>query len=607
MDRESLARRDRTLPWLLGWLTLLAVGCVLAALTSNVLPLVLAALAACVSAYAGALGWRLSTAVVLAGSLVGQVLLGYVSASVGWDIGADNLIAWTVVGAGHAVIAARTRPDLSRRQLFDLGAVLLTPAVIGFYFLWTALTSPHPWLTWAMVGDSANNMILNRQFVRQGGLILEQGNPAPLATVVHGSWGAVGLDGLNASDTVRQLVLSAGQLGLLLFMAVSVLASLLALASARPGGQRVLVAAVAGLIPWLWFGAGYTFAYGFQNVAPALLLLLVAWMCWCAQVHHPVAAVTGLVLSTWACGTAWGPVAAVPALWLLVAALRQRKGLRASGRLVLVPVLTFAAAVAYAVFITLPDLQSAGGLPSFDGASPVYDAKRSLWIGIGAAVLVLVLHRWLDPQLRWGFWTAAPAIGLGVAQLMLAREGMPTLWGYYPIKFTWILMTVGVIVLFAALVSPFQRLASRAWSGTGVIPALVLSVLVMYLVTPPVRPMTVASVLAPVRMHDDRVNDQALAEMFRLMAQHPKTILAGYSPTDGMYNFWLMQSSAKDLNASIRQFAYVLDPADWEAVCAAAKVWGEGTRVLTRDRTFAKTMRTYCEAPEGLEITLVKG
>ena len=94
--------------------------------------------------------------------------------------------------------------------------------------------------------------------------------------------------------------------------------------------------------------------------------------------------------------------------------------------------------------------------------------------------------------------------------------------------------------------------------------------------------------------------------MFRLMAEQPKTILAGFTPNDGMYNFWLMQSSAKDLDASIRQFAYALDLTDWEAVCAAAKVWGEGTRLLTRDPAFAKTMRTYCEAPDGLEITLVK-
>ena len=195
------------------------------------------------------------------------------------------------------------------------------------------------------------------------------------------------------------------------------------------------------------------------------MLLLTAWICWSAQARQPVAAVTGLVLGTWACGTAWGPVAAVPAFWLLVATLRQLRGLRASGRLVLVPIAAFAGAVAYAVIVTLPTLQSAGGLPSFDGASPAYDAGRSLWIGIGAAVLVLVLHRRLDPELPVGFWTAAPAIGLGVAQLMMAREGMPSLWGYYPIKFTWILMTMGVIVLFAALVSPSS--VGRAAPGAG--------------------------------------------------------------------------------------------------------------------------------------------
>jgi hypothetical protein len=601
--------RNVHVPLLIGWLVLLAAGLATAATAGQPFLLVLGVLGAAVTAYAGRLGWRLSAAVVLLGALVAQVLFTMTAPHVGWSLGTDNLIAWTTVGVVHSVVAARHVPHLDRRQLVDLLACTLTQLLIGVYLLWTAFRAEHPWLGWAMTGDAANNMILNRQLVLQGGLLDSQGNAAPLATVLHGSWASPAVDGAaNASEIVRQVVLGGSQMTLLLFMAVGVAASMLAIQGARTGGHRILVGAFAGVFPWLWYGAGYAIQHGFQNSAPTMLMLLLTWICWLAQARRPVGALTGLVLATWAIGMSWGPVAVLPAFLLLALVVRQRKPLRAAGRALLLPGALFVGALVYAYFVTLPDLRTAGGLPAFDGGHPVVDASRSLWFGIAVCVAALVLYRRLRREVPIGVLVAAPAVALGVTQLMLARRGAEDLWGYYPIKFTWLVLATAVVVLFAELIGPFQRWAGRWWGGAGVVPAFAAAAMVMFLISPPWRPMTVGAVFTPVALHDNVANDRALDEMFDLMAEHRKTILSGFSTgplganEDGIANFWFLQSGLTDINDPIHTAAYYLNPLDPESICSAANIWRGGVRVLTRDPVLARKVERRCGADLEAEV-----
>ncbi|WP_114422811.1 hypothetical protein [Nocardioides houyundeii] len=601
--------RDVHVPLLTGWLVLLVAGCAVAVTTGQPLLLVLAVLGAGVTAYAGTLGWRLSFVVVLLGALVAEVLFTLAAPHVGWTLGTDNLVAWTAVGVVHVVLASRQVPQLDRRQLVDLVACTLTQVLVSAYLLWTAFRAANPWLGWAMTGDAANNMILNRQFVLEGGLLRSQGNAAPLATVLHGSWASPSVtEGSSASEVVRQVVLGGSQMSLLLFMAVGVAASLIAIGKARPGGHRILVGAVAGTFPWLWYSSGYAFQHGFQNSAPTMLMLLLTWECWLAQARRPVGTLTGLVLATWAIGMSWGPVAVVPAFLMLAMVVRQRKALKAAGRALLLPGGLFLAALVYAYLVTLPDLRTAGGLPAFDGGHPLVDASRALWFGIAACVGVLVLYRRLRPEVPIGVLVAAPAVALGVAQLMLARRGAEELWGYYPIKFAWLVLATAVVVLFAELIGPLQRWAGRWWGGAGVVPAFACAFAVMFLISAPWRPMTLGSVFTPVALHDNVANDRALDHMFDVMEEHRKTILAAYSTgplgpnEDGISNFWLLQSGLETINDPIHTAAYYLDPTSPESICSAANIWGGGVRVLTRDPALGRKVERRCAEDLDVEV-----
>ena len=591
---------------------LLALGLLLTVVTAQALPLVAAAVVLAVVAHAGVIGWRLSFALVLLTGLVGQLCLAWVAPAVGGSIATDSTVVWTIAGIAHAALLARRGlPRLRRSQAFDVVAVLAGPTIVAAYLYWTARTSATPWIGWAMGGDAANNMILNRGFVDQGGLLREQGNPAPLSTVLSGTWSAPGLDDATG-EGVRHLVLASGELSLLLLGLVGILGAMLALRNTSPvPGHRIVVGTVAGLLPWLWCVAGFTFAYGFQNAPPAMVILLLAWVCWLHHSTHPVASLTGQILATWAAAVCWAPMLLVPAFFMMGTVVADRRALLRAGRLLVVPGAALLAAAAYALVITLPDLRAAGGVPGFDGAHPNYDPRRSLGVAAALMVLVLVLHRRIRSEVRWGFWLALPAVALSVAQLVRARDasGLP-LWGYYPIKLTWIVMAVLVVVLFSELQQPLGRWARTRVGSSGVLLAAALPITMMFLVTPPIRPVTLASAVTPVWLHDNVGSDPAYNSMFALMGQDPKTIVASYSRdgvgSDSIINFWLLESGAEDLGDPLRNPAYSMNSRDPAAICAAVATWDGGVRVVTRDKALEDALVAACP-DQDFRVTVAPG
>lgn len=594
--------RNGSLPTVAVSLALVVIGCVVTLVTGSVLALVLASVGVAVAAYAPRTGWRLSTAVVLLAVMVLQVCLAWLAPHVPGSLATDNAVAWTLFGLLHAVQVRALPPTRGRASLIDLAAVLLVPAIVGGYFAWTAITADEAWLNWAMRGDSANNMILNRSFIGDGGLLRSQGNGAPLATVLHASWTAPGAHSGDPAGTVREIVLGSGQLTLILVALVGVAGSFMAMERQPSGSGRRFAAGVAvATIPWLWCVSGYVFGYGYQNAAPGMLVLALAWICWTEQQRHPVTAVTGLVLATWAAATAWGPVLLVPACWLVVATVRQRRALRAARRDLWLPAVTLVGAVAYAVLVTLRDLQSQGGVPGADGGHPPINQQWATGVAIGLVVLVLVLHRWIRPHLRWGFWAAVPAVGLAMLQLVRARETSPLgPWGYYPVKYTWIVLSVALLVAFAESAPALGRMARRLWNGNGAILALVALVALLTHLAPLGGPMTVGGTLTPVQFHDDVALDPVHDEMFRIMAVDPTTVVSSYytSPDDinaeSVTNFWLLQSSASWIGDRIRNPAYSLNSRDPAGLCwAITEAYGDLT-ILTRDDRLERRLARDC-------------
>lgn len=601
------------------WAGVVAAVVVLSALVSVVSrepwPLIVAVIAATSTVHARHAGWRASVSLTLLAALVLEVSFAWFAPHLPGSFAADNYVVWTLAGLTAVPFAAAWgAPRVSRRQVVDAVAIMLAPAAVLGYLAWTAVTRPQPWLGWNMAGDAANNMILVRELVDAGGLLRSQGNPAPMSSVLYGAWTAPGLADASAAETVRHIVFDGGQLTLLLGALLGALTSLLALRRAPDSpAARIAVGFTAGMLPWLWCVMGISFRQGFQNAAPAMLVLLLGWTCWAMHRKHPVVAVTGLILATWAAATVWAPVLVVPGCWLVGALVVEARALRRSGRALLLPLAALVAAGTYAVLVTLRDLRATGGVPGMDGAVPLYSPDWSLRVAVVLLVLSVVCYRWIQREDAWGYWLALPGIGLALWSLIGARlDADLPYWGYYPVKFTWIVMATGMLVLFSVLQPAATWLARRVWRGNGVLLAFVACAATMFWTTPPLRPATLQSLMTPVYLHDDVGYDRAYASMLRLMEEDPRTIVAQYAPKDappgfdGVMNFWLLQSGSEDLNDPLRFPAYTMDSADPAAVCSAIVIWGGDVRVATRDRKFEGQLDKACPDAE-FTVDLVGG
>ena len=556
----------------------------------SALPLVAVTVGVSIAAHAPRVGWHLSTAVVLLALTVLQVVVSWFAPHVGWSLATDSAIAWCVWALVHVALLARLPAGTwYGPRVRDLVSIGLVPIALAGYFGWTAATAANSWIGWSMQGDSANNMILNREFVEQGGLLRSQGNGAPLATVLHGSWAAPGLDLDSRSEAVRQMVTGAGVMMLALVALLSVLGSMMALRRLPAGSpQRLAAGVAAGLIPWLWCIGGYVFSYGYQNATPGMLMLALTWLCWTEQRHHAVTAVTGLVLATWAAAIAWGPTLLIPAFLLVAAVVRQRRTLRHAGRTLLLPLAALLGALAYGVLVTLRDLTAQGGVPGADGAHPPLDQHWLIGVVVVAAVGLVVLHRRVDADLQWGFWVALVAAGLVLFQLGRARQASDLpFWGYYPIKFAWIALTVAALVAFAETYPFFARISRRLWAGSGAVLALGIAYALFFQLSAPVRPVSVSGVLTPVRLHDSNL-DAVYDEMFDIMAVDPKTVVSSYwgppggEGEDSQTNFWLLEAGAYGIADPIRFPAYTMNSRDPAGLCWAITSWNGGVTVLTR-------------------------
>ena len=567
----------------------------------SVAPMALVVLTTLVLAHRGSLGWRLATAVSVLGAFVGQVLLSWVAPHVGGSYATETLLFWTAVALAHAVLAGRPVPEpsrWSRARARDLAAALVVPAGLVVYF-WLSAREPGVFIGWVMSNDAANYALLTGWMLDDGGLLRSQGNAAPLATVLHSTWTAPGADGLGTSALVQHVITSSALLSTAGWLLLGFLASVLVLGSARGRtGARVCVAIVAGLLPWTWFASGIALFYGFANAFPAIVVLVLGWFCWDAHARRPVAALTGQVLATWAAAMAWGPTAIVPAAWLLATVVVERRALLRAGRRLWWPAAALLGALTYAVVVTRHDVSTTGSALAAEGSMPTLD--RWWAAGIFAAVLLtsLLPGTGMSRTVRLGIWAGVPAAALGAAYLIRARAGLPEWWGYYPVKFTWILLCALSLIAMASLQHPARRLARRGWQGNGALLAAVVLLLTMAQVSSPSRPVTLTGLATPVLMHDHRANDAVLPGLFDRMERDPKSIVARFSGDAGQdwfVNYWTLQMGAESLADPIRFQAYFLDPTQAPSVCTAIGDWGGDVTVWTRDPTLENQLARTCD------------
>lgn len=579
----------------------LAIGAVIAGATGSVVVVVLAVLVTHITAAARHVGWRVASAVTLLTAMVAQVCYLRITPAFGWSLGTSDLLFWVLLGAaGVAALLFGGTPAVSAAQVETFAYVMIVPVVGVTAYVVKMASSGGSWIAWAMNNDVAFRTLLVRFIIEDRGIRADRGYADPLTDGLLAAWSANDAGG-GLDRTIHAVVYSGAEIWILLWLAVSAFCSLAALRSTTGGRfYRAGAAIVAGLLPWTWFISGSAFELGFQNVVTTLLVVVLAWVVWTHRETHPAVCLAGLLVATLAAAMAWAPLALIPLAWSAHAAFTQRSALLSTPMPTrILPVAAMSLGVAYGAFVTLPETLASGtGGLSGDGAIQAVSWQWSLGLAVVGTAAAILWRRRLSPTLRWGLWVAAGSSALVVAYLLYQRRVSPALWGYYPMKFTWLVISAGLLLAVAETAAGSARL--RAWWSRAVVLVVTvgMALVLMDKITPPWAP---GSRFTPAALAENERNDRAVGPLFTILRTHPKSFVASYSTgrwagarLDGFINFWLFQVSAPVYNDPIRFLAYSFEPTDAPSSCReVGQVWGSGVEVWTRD---AKTARAYTRA-----------
>ncbi|MCU1423292.1 MAG: hypothetical protein JWN36_2943 [Microbacteriaceae bacterium] len=423
---------------------------------------------------------------VATGSVGGVVLLGTLVVS--RFLALDPVIALVSIdvialGVGLALLHQLHYPMPGRRAI-TVWVPALAGAVVWLATLGLAQVVPGASrLSWAMNGDTFNNLFYSGLILHRDGLALGAfENPVPLPAAIVAAVAAPGRAGLGAHAVLGH-DLGAFALTWVLMLGLTGLAIGATLASAVPR-SRPAVTAVVGALGSLgattWLVGGLPVQWGYFNVHVAIPLVLASWLAFLSSRRHPFAALFGLCLTCTLLLATWTPLAVFPVALAALTAWPIRRSLRqVAGSHAIALLLALALPVLWAALVVLPTfLEQGGALETLGHGFP------STWAALAAILVVtigLAVWRWRtdDGVVARGLATLAAGSVLIVGVLVFLGRSQADPWsGYYPTKVSWLLVvSLSTIVLSQGirLVLTAGRNATRtALIATGVTALAVL-------------------------------------------------------------------------------------------------------------------------------------
>lgn len=605
-ERELSTRRTPDRAVLLVSAVALGAGLLLTILTGMAAFAVLVVLTLNVAGLARHVGWRVAFAMTLLAAMVGQVCYLRVTPALGWPLGVSDLLFWALAGAaGIATLARGGIPTLSRRQAETLVLVMVVPVVGITAYVVKMVASGGSWISWSMNNDVVYRSLLVRWALEDHGLRADRGYSDPLTSALLAAWSSVDAGTSAVGHQVRAVVYSGAALWILLWLAVGATCSVIALRDAAPRrAYRAAVAVTVALLPWTWFVSGSAFKLGFQNVAPSLLVILLAWVLWTHRQAHASVCLAGLFLATLAAAMAWAPLALVPLFWSAHTLITERRALRETASPTrLLPVAALSLGIVYGATVTLPETLASGtGGFSSDGAIQSISWRWILGLAVASVAASVLFKGRLSASHRWGLWLAVSASALVAGYLLYQRKDAAVLWGYYPAKFAWLLVTAALLVAVAEIARAASRLRRWWWRAASLAVVAGLALTLMYQIT---SPWAGGSRFTPIALTQDNSNDGAARTLFKILDTHPKSFVSGYSPgrwlgptRDGFINFWLFQMGATYPYDPVRTLAYKFDPTDATTACQQVEVWGNGVQVWTTTPSIARAFARKCPSDQ---------
>lgn len=592
--------------WVASSAVVLAVGVILFA--TGVTPwLAPAAVLLCLTL---AIGQRTSWPFAFAASVIVQMalvaLIVRFTPAWGLSLVGGSAVMFAVLGLlGLVAFAVVKNPRIFGVRTLRVGLpVLAVPvaliALVGF------LTLSSGNLQWAMHNDAAWNLVSTRTMVEDGGLdAIAHPNAAPLTPGLLAIAIAVGRAAVAPGDLLAHDVAGFASFWLVAALTAAVLAALIGARSVHGGTRtaRIVAAGLCSLLPVSWFTFGFATQFGFYNATLALVLLLATWLAWLEARVAPVSAAAVLSLAAVALLATWAPLAIIPfglAAFALVSRLSSLLRTGGKGRAVVVLILAVAPLPLYVLAVTLPDLRRDGAALAVDGGFmwlQVTHVVVIIAVAIGIAVLNAIQRSQVHPLIGLlVVCLAGAAAGIYLVAQRLGAGASP--WGYYPAKFSWILVSLILVILTSSLAGEMAGLRGRPFASAGVASIALVVPLALMLLVPP-GPGRLASILTPVEIALDSTvesNEPVAQRLFELADPARNTLALSYMgpANDAFLNHWLLQLGATSGADPIRTFAYTLDPTNEVQACEAVHAWQSPVRVVTSDPAVAERFAEIC-------------
>jgi hypothetical protein len=454
--------------------TLLVSAAVIAGLTDGLLPLIGAVAIIVMAAASRRLNGAVATALAVIGVLLIVLISGMLALVVGVPL-ADS-VTISMVFAGGAGLATFAIADRSRSVMRSAGlpiAAWLAAAsgaiVWAIAYAVSMLLPAVERLEWVVRNDSLNNLVFARMVLQEGGIAVGGSeNPAPLpATLIAlGALDArfeVGVNALLQHDLEAMSQVWALLIGLTCLLSGLTVASLARTMGGR-GVPLILGATFGSLLGLSWMVTGYPMLYGFLNthlILPVLLSMILLGV-WARDA--PVVALVGLLVGSTVILAVWAPLVVVPASLFIAVVLACRHRLwplKVWHRVVLLA--AAAQLIVYGVVITVPIYLEQR--PALGGVGGIFDfASLMLPTALGITVLLALAIRKGEKAIQpipvvVAVFASAVA---GLSFLLFLNRNANAIWTYYPIKFSWLMLIILLIVVLGMLVGLSSQSAPRS-------------------------------------------------------------------------------------------------------------------------------------------------
>jgi hypothetical protein len=518
-------------------------------------------------------------------------------------------VAWTVMGVLGAWLLWRsfTRVLAPTRAALALAA----PATFGG-LVWFGVTIAARFIpgasriSWAMLGDSANNILLMRDVLRDHGIAVGAAeNPVPLPTALFAVVSASGRGGVSSAallpHDVGALTLTWSVLIAITCFAMGLTAGFLA----RRVGARALVvglaAAGASLLPLSWFVTGYAIEFGFLDVVVAVPLVLLAFLAYVAGEGRAAVALALLTLSATLLLSVWSPLILIPAaLGLLVVIAGWRDLLAVRGWKMALLVAGILQLLAYGLGVTLPTLLYLGAALATNGSVFEFFNWMTILLGIFAIAAGIIATRRRSRRALWGVIAVLAAGSAGVGVLLFVSRKQASPWTYYPVKFWWLCAIVLLVIGLGLAASAIARRIAPLWLQLVAMLVVAVATVAFLQWAPTAQPgyRSINPVLRVVNARALGTGDVVADRIFRYAnPNHAVALWHSNDPWEGAINFWSWEMWVNTLKGGValRTAAYgSYNDNHVSDLCNIVGLLGSPTTVYTTEKSLQGELHATC-------------